>query len=70
MTDSLDSARAMVEAALGAAGLSPDPAEVDRLIRSWPRLAAGIESRYTVEGVRYEEPALIFDPQPRFESWY
>ena len=59
----------MIEATLSVAGLYPDPAEIDRLVRGRPRLAAGIEFLHNLKGVRYKEPALVFDPLPRFEAW-
>jgi hypothetical protein len=54
---------------LKAAGLSPSEDEIATLAAAYPAHKAGIESLYAIPEVRYESPALIFDPTPVFEDW-
>jgi hypothetical protein len=55
--------RILVLAALQQAGLSPDTDEIDVLIAAYPTARAAVAALYTVPGVRYEDPAITFDPR-------
>jgi hypothetical protein len=54
---------------LGRAGLRPSPEEFKILLDAYPLHKEGIESLYAIEDVRYEAPALVFDPTPVFADW-
>ena len=63
MPDPSGDDRQTVEQLLRVSGLTPTPADLDVLVRSYAgvrRLAALL---YTVPGVRYAEPAIGFDPR-------
>ena len=55
--------REIVEALLTMHRITPSEEEVAKLIAAYPSTRAGVESLYTLEGVRYEEPAVTFDPR-------
>jgi hypothetical protein len=55
--------RQVVESLLTMHGISPTPAEVDTLVASYPQTRASVASLYTLPGVRYEDPAITFDPR-------
>ncbi len=55
--------RHTVTTLLAQAKISPTPEEVDHLIDAYEENRAGIEKLYGVPGVRYEEPAVTFDPR-------
>lgn len=55
--------REIVLSLLAQAGISPTPDEIDRLVDAYAETRAGAERLYTVPGVRYEEPAVMFDPR-------
>lgn len=54
---------------LGRAGLRPSPEELRILLDAYPMHKEGIESLYAIDEVRYEAPALVFDPTPFFADW-
>jgi len=58
--------RNTVLALLRMSGLRPTPEEIDRIVETFPATRAMVDSLYDVPGVRYEEPAVTFDP--RFPS--
>jgi hypothetical protein len=61
-TEEIDD-RTTVLALLAMAGIAPSDAEIGAMTAAYPvnrRLAAAL---YTVPGVRYEEPAVTFDPR-------
>ena len=62
MSDKIDD-RTTVHALLQAIGLHPTAEEIDTMVSTFPiaRQAAG--ALYAVPGVRYEEPAITFDPR-------
>lgn len=43
--------------------ITPSAAEVEKLIAGYPASRAMVEGLYAMPGVRYEEPALTFDPR-------
>ena len=55
--------RAIVHQLLGRAGLSPLPDEVDQLVEAYESNREELAGIYALTGVRYEEPALVFDPR-------
>jgi len=59
----MSDARETVVSLLAQAGIKPTADEIDRLVDAYPETRAGVESLYTVPGVRYEEPAVTFDPR-------
>jgi hypothetical protein len=58
-----------VRTLLATAGLSPSEEEIAALVGVYPRHKAGIESLYAIPAVRYEAPALVFNPTPVFADW-
>ncbi|MFV0534300.1 MAG: hypothetical protein ACK5MR_11685 [Cumulibacter sp.] len=48
---------------LAQAKISPTADELDRLVGDYEETRASIDKLYAVPGVRYEEPALTFDPR-------
>jgi hypothetical protein len=63
--DVTDTVRAMLDAA----GYDPPPDEVAELEREYLMHRNMIALLHAVEPARYESPALIFDPDPRFAEW-
>src|ERR1700674_4757630 len=55
--------RTTVLALLQMSGMTPMPEEVDVLVASYPATRQMVASLYTMPGVRYEEPAMSFDPR-------
>jgi hypothetical protein len=53
-----------VRALLQMTGMRPTPDEVTGLIAGFAGSRAMIQSLYDMPGVRYEEPAVIFDARP------
>jgi hypothetical protein len=53
-----------VRALLQMAGVSPTELEVQGLVAGFAGTRAMIDSLYSMPGVRYEEPAVIFDARP------
>lgn len=62
-TQAASSDRQIVESLLAMSGITPTPAEVDQLVGSYPATRAAVAALYTMPGVRYEEPAVTFDPR-------
>ncbi len=44
-------------------GLTPTEKEIDAMVAGYPAARAMVASLYTMPGVRYEEPAVTFDPR-------
>ncbi len=44
-------------------GLTPSATEIDAMVAGFPAARAAVAALYTVPGVRYEEPAVTFDPR-------
>lgn len=63
MPEDTPSDRTIVESLLAMSGISPTPEEVDKLVESYPQTRAAVQTLYTMPGVRYEEPAVTFDPR-------
>jgi hypothetical protein len=59
-----DEDRRTVTALLAQHGLAPSPAEVDRLVAGYrgSRVMTGL--LHAAPGVRYDEPAVTYDPRP------
>ena len=55
--------RTTVLALLAMNGLSPSEKEIDAMVAGYPAARAMVASMYTMPGVRYEEPAVTFDPR-------
>jgi hypothetical protein len=53
-----------VQALLQQAGVTPSDDEVAAMVAGYPTTRAMVESLHTMLGVRYEEPAVIFDARP------
>jgi hypothetical protein len=53
-----------VRALLQMAGVSPSEDEVAALVAGYDGTRAMVSALYTMPGVRYEEPAVIFDARP------
>lgn len=53
--------RATVSAMVEAAGLPVSDEELDKFVEVYPTLRAAADSLF-IEEVRYEEPALVFNP--------
>lgn len=50
---------ATVRILLAAAGVTPSPEEVERLIAARPGTVAALEALHAVEEARYEEPSVV-----------
>jgi hypothetical protein len=61
-TDTVDD-RTTVLALLQMSGLHPTETEIEKMIAGYPTSRAMVDSLYTLPGVRYEEPAVTFDPR-------
>ncbi|SDT28507.1 hypothetical protein [Microlunatus soli] len=55
--------RAIVEALLAQHQVTPSPAEVTEFVRRYAGNRKLVESLASMPGVRYEEPAVLFDPR-------
>jgi hypothetical protein len=55
--------REIVEALLTLHGITPSEDEVAKLVEAYPGTRAAVQLLYTMDGVRYEEPAVTFDPR-------
>ncbi|WP_306317038.1 MULTISPECIES: hypothetical protein [unclassified Streptomyces] len=53
--------REFVEAAIARHGLTVPPDEVDLFVANYAPCRAALEALYRLNGVRYEEPAVIFN---------
>jgi hypothetical protein len=53
-----------VRALLQMAGVTPSEQEVAALIEGYEGTRAMVSALYAMPGVRYEEPAVIFDARP------
>ncbi len=53
-----------VRALLQMAGVTPTEPEIETLVAGFAGTRAMVDSLYTMPGVRYEEPAVIFDARP------
>lgn len=62
MSEQLDD-RTLVLAALQQAGIAPTAEEVDTMVAAYPKARQAAAALYTVPGVRYEDPAITFDPR-------
>jgi hypothetical protein len=62
MSEPLDD-RTLVLAALQQAGISPSADEIDAMVTSYPTAREAAAALYSVPGVRYEDPAITFDPR-------
>jgi hypothetical protein len=63
LSPSAHTPRTVVEALLQQHGLSIPEDELDLLVQAYPARRAAVEALYALDGVRYEEPAVIFDPR-------
>ena len=63
MSDSPIDDRVTVLALLQMNGLSPTEEEVEAMVAGYPMARAMVASLYAMPGVRYEEPAVTFDPR-------
>jgi hypothetical protein len=59
--DKLDD-RAVVRSLLQMAGIEPDLEEIDAMAEAYPASRRSAAALYAVPGIRYEDPALTFDP--------
>lgn len=55
--------RSIVLALLAVNGLQPSEAEIDVMVANYAGARARVDSLYSLPGVRYEEPAITFDPR-------
>jgi hypothetical protein len=54
----------IVRSLLQMAGVTPSEAEVADFVAGFAMTRAMVDSLYAMPGVRYEEPAVIFDARP------
>ncbi len=54
---------------LAAAGFAPPAVEVAELAADYAMIRQMVAVLYTVDAARYEDPAVVFDPDPRFVDW-
>jgi hypothetical protein len=55
--------RVTVLALLKMSGLTPAPDEIEVMVAGLAPSRAAVAALYTMPGVRYEEPAVTFDPR-------
>lgn len=55
--------RTKVLALLQQSGLEPTREEIDTMVTAYPLARQAVASLYIVPGVRYEDPAVTFDPR-------
>jgi hypothetical protein len=55
--------RQIVDALLTLHGITPSEEEIAKLVDAYPATRAAVATLYTMQGVRYEEPAVTFDPR-------
>jgi hypothetical protein len=65
MPDSTPDAATTVTTLLAVAGISPTPDEVAFYVDGYPALRASLDTLYAIDGVRYEEPGLVFSAIPQ-----
>lgn len=63
MPENIQTDREIVEALLIMHGISPSEDEVAKLVDAYPATRAAVQMLYRMKGVRYEEPAVTFDPR-------
>jgi hypothetical protein len=63
MPDEETDDRTTVLALLKMSGITPSEAEIDAMTASYPMSRQMVAALYTVPRVRYEEPAITFDPR-------
>jgi hypothetical protein len=72
MSDSSDASSEIEDEVAGllmAAGVQPSPEELAEIAAGHRARMDRIDRLYTVPAVRYEEPAIVFDPTPKFVEW-
>jgi hypothetical protein len=55
--------RTVVEALLQQHRLAVPAEELNLLVQAYPARRAAVQALYELDGVRYEEPAVIFEPR-------
>ena len=63
MPETAPTDRQIVDALLTLHGITPSEDEVAKLVEAYPATRAAVATLYTMDGVRYEEPAVTFDPR-------
>ncbi|CAO5152680.1 hypothetical protein FAIPA1_150093 [Frankia sp. AiPs1] len=63
MPDNDPSDRQKIEALIAINGLTLNPAEVEALVAAYPTARATVDLLYATPGVRYEVPAMTYDPR-------
>lgn len=58
----------VVSAAFRQAGITPSAAELESFVGAYARVRAFLDSLYFLPGVRYESPALTFDPREAYRD--
>jgi hypothetical protein len=66
MSDALQSV--LVRNSFQQAGLTPSEPELAAFIAAYSGVRSFLDSLYTLEGVRYESPALTFDPRKAYRD--
>lgn len=69
MTTSPVNAGPMVEVLLERSGLRLQPEEVAELAANYEDLRAALDKMHSVTDVRYEAPALVFNPARQASAW-
>jgi aspartyl-tRNA(Asn)/glutamyl-tRNA(Gln) amidotransferase subunit A len=69
MSDDVADQRPAIATRLTAAGLTPSAEEIDQITKHHFELARGLAALYDIPELRYEEPALTFDPDATFVDW-
>jgi hypothetical protein len=59
---------AIVARAFGQAGLTPSESELAAFVAAYPGIRSFLDSLYSLPGVRYESPALTFDPRKAYRD--
>ncbi|MFC7401616.1 hypothetical protein [Citricoccus sp. GCM10030269] len=53
----------IVRSLLAAHHISPTEEEIGHMVAAYPANRVAVDELYTLSGVRYEEPAVTFDPR-------
>ena len=57
-----------VTTAFEQAGLTPSDSELQAFVQAYGGIRSFLDSLYTLPGIRYESPALTFDPRKAYRD--
>lgn len=63
-----DADQTAVSDAFRQAGLKPSEAELAAFVAAYPGVRSFLDSLYLLPGIRYESPALTFDPRKAYRD--